>query len=132
MGSFGTDPVRKCLEEDSNPFVHRLRVNIGVCGLIKADSTKNFEGSNMDLKERLLRGEISSIAWLPTKDMWADMLTKEMKLPEALDCILTRNDMWIENAFINEVKAHGQEVRMSNICNRREVHVPVDDIPGLR
>ena len=51
----------------------------------------------MDLKERLLRGEISSIAWLPTKDMWADMLTKEMKLPEALENILTRNVMNIKN-----------------------------------
>ena len=76
----------------------------------------------MDLKERLLNGEITSIACLPTKDMWADLLTKETKMPKALEDILARNDMRIENAFINEVKAHGQEVRMSNICNRREVH----------
>ena len=75
----------------------------------------------MNLKERLLRGEISSIVWLPTKELWADMLIKEMKLPEALESISTRNDMRIDNAFMNEVKAHGQEVRMSNICNRREV-----------
>ena len=76
----------------------------------------------MDLKEILLSGEITSIAWLPTKDMWADLLTKETKIPKALEDILARNDIKIENAFINEVKAHGYEVRMSNIRNRREVH----------
>ena len=54
--------------------------------------------------------------------MWADLLTKETKLPKALEDIFARNDMKIENAFINEVKAHGHEVRMSKICNRREVH----------
>ena len=72
----------------------------------------------MDLKERLLSGEITSIAWLPTKDMWADLLTKETKLPKALEDILTKNIMEIEDASINEVKAHGHEVRMSNIWNR--------------
>ena len=74
----------------------------------------------MDLKEILLSGEITSIAWLPTKDMWADLLTKETKLPKDLEDIFARNDMRIENAFINEVKAHGHEVRMSNIRNRRK------------
>ena len=60
----------------------------------------------MDLKEILLSGEITSIAWLPTKDMWADLLTKETKLPKGLEDIFTKNDMKIENASINEVKAH--------------------------
>ena len=76
----------------------------------------------MDLKERLLSGEITSIAWLPTKDMWADLLTKETKLQKALEDVLAGKDMRIENAFINEVKAHGHKVRMSNIRNRSEVH----------
>ena len=76
----------------------------------------------MDLKERLLSGEVTSIAWLPTKDMWADLLTKETKLPKGLEEIFTKNDMKIENASINEVKAHGHEVRMTNIQNRREMH----------
>ena len=75
----------------------------------------------MDLKERLLSGEITLIAWIPAKDIWADLLTKETKMLTALEDILARNDMRIENAFINEVKAHDQEVRMSNIRNRREV-----------
>ena len=84
--------------------------------------TKTLRPIILDLKERLLSGEITSIAWLPTKDMWADLLTKETKLPKALEDIFTKNDMKIEDASINEVKALGHEVRMSNIRNRREMH----------
>ena len=80
--------------------------------------TKTLRTVIMDLKERLLSGEITSIAWLPTKNMWADLLTKETKLPEALEDILIKNVMDIEDTSINEVKAHGQEVRMTNILNR--------------
>ena len=30
----------------------------------------------VDLKERLFDGDIFSYSWLPTKNMWADMMTK--------------------------------------------------------
>ena len=60
----------------------------------------------MDLKERILSGEITSIAWLPTRNIWADLLTKESKLLEALENVLFRNDMEIEDITINKVKAH--------------------------
>ena len=40
------------------------------------------------------------------------------KLPKALEDVLIRNVMDIEDTTINEVKAHGQEVRMTNIWNR--------------
>jgi len=72
----------------------------------------------MNLKELLLSGEITSIAWLPTRNMWAHLLTKESKLPEALEDVLIRNVMDIEDTTINKVKAHGQEVRMTNMQNR--------------
>ena len=85
----------------------------------------------MDLKERLLSGEITSIACFPTKDMWADLLTKETKLPKALEDIFTKNDMKIENASINEVKAHGHEVRMSNIRNRTKAGIDTLDSQHL-
>ena len=91
-------------------------------GSSKQIVTKTLRLVIMDLKERLLSGEITSIAWLPTKDMWGDLLTKETKLPKALENIFVKNDMRIENASIYEVKAHGHEVRISNIRNRREVH----------
>ena len=51
-------------------------------------------------------------------NIWADLLTKEAKLPEALEDILTKNNMNIDDTSINKVKAYGQEVRMTNIRNR--------------
>ena len=72
----------------------------------------------VDLKERLRFGKITSIAWLPTRNMWADLLTKESKLPEALEDVLFRNFMDVKDTTINKYKANGQEVRMSNIQNR--------------
>ena len=90
--------------------------------------TKTLRTVIMELNERLLSGEITSIAWLPTKDMWADLLTKETKLPKALEDILTKNIMKIENASINKVKAHGQEVRMSNIWNRMKPGTETDTL----
>ena len=35
----------------------------------------------VELKERLVDGEIYSYSWLPTQSMWADMMMKEMRLP---------------------------------------------------
>ena len=36
----------------------------------------------VDLKERLLRGDMTSYAWLPTEMILADILTKEKKLTD--------------------------------------------------
>ena len=63
--------------------------------------TKTLRPVIMDLKEILLSWEITSIAWLSTKDMWANLLTKETKLPKALEDIFIKNDMKIEDASIN-------------------------------
>ena len=80
--------------------------------------TKTLKTVIADLKERLHSGEITSIAWLPTRNMWAELLTKKSKFPEALEDVLFRNDMDIKDTTINEVKAHGHEVRMTNKRNR--------------
>ena len=37
-----------------------------------------------DLKDKLQSGEIMSYQWIPTAQMWADNLTKEMEIPEDL------------------------------------------------
>ena len=34
----------------------------------------------MDLKERIVEGDVTSYSWLSTENMWADLLTKEMCL----------------------------------------------------
>ena len=85
----------------------------------KQISTKSLRNVIVDLKERLIRGEISSYSWLPTQKMWADVLTKEMCLHEDLEEVLLRNDMKLGDNKINQVKAFGQEVRMINIRNRK-------------
>ena len=38
-------------------------------------STKTLRNGITDLKKRLVEGEITSYAWLPTPNMWADILT---------------------------------------------------------
>ena len=42
---------------------------------------KTLRMTVVDLKERLVEGDILSYAWLPTERMWADLLTKEKRLP---------------------------------------------------
>ena len=75
----------------------------------------------VNLKERLVSGEISSYAWLPTQNMWADILTKEKKLPDNLKDVLIKNKMDLGDTTLNEVKAFGQEVCMTNIQNKKLV-----------
>ena len=46
-------------------------------------STKQVERESLhivvlDLKKRLMEGEVTSYQWIPTGSMWADALTKEM------------------------------------------------------
>ena len=72
----------------------------------------------VDLKERLVDGDVFSYSWLPTKDMGADMMTKEMQLPSALDNVFLKNVGDLPQPLINEVRAVGTEIRMTNIRNR--------------
>ena len=55
--------------------------------------TKTLRNVIVDLKERLVDREISSYVWLPTQNMWVDILTKKKQLPEALEDVLIRNIM---------------------------------------
>ena len=71
-----------------------------------------------ELKDKLLEGDVLSYAWLPTEHMWADILTKEMRIPEALEKVLVENVMELPKTNINEVKAFDREVRIENIRNR--------------
>ena len=72
----------------------------------------------MDLKERLLDGDIYTYLWLPTQEMLKDVLTKEMKIPQALEDVILKNKISISQSLVNEVKAVGTEIRMVNIHNR--------------
>ena len=72
----------------------------------------------MDLKERLVDGEIYTYSWLPTQEMLVDVLTKEMKIPQALEDVILWNKISISQPLVNKVKAVGTEIRMVNIHNR--------------
>ena len=85
----------------------------------KQISAKSLRNVVVDLKERLVKDEISSYAWLPTQSMWADILTKEKKIPPELEDVLTENRMNLGETGINKVLAFGQEVQVTNIQNRR-------------
>ena len=72
----------------------------------------------MDLKERLLDGDVYLYSWLPTQEMLADVLKKEMKIPQALEDVILENKISISQPLVNEVKAVGTKIRMVNIHNR--------------
>ena len=79
---------------------------------------KTLRSTILDLKERLVDRYIQSYSWLPTQDMLADVLTKEMRLPQALENIILKNELNLSQPLVNEVKAVGTEIRMVNIQNR--------------
>ena len=72
----------------------------------------------IDLKERLVYGDVFSYSWLLTKSMWANRMTKEMQLPSALENVFLKNDLDLPQPLVNEVRAVGTEIRMNNIRNR--------------
>ena len=50
--------------------------------------------------------------------MWAEMMTKEMQLPSALENVFLKNDLDLPQPLMNEVRAVGTEIQMTNIRNR--------------
>ena len=79
---------------------------------------KTLRPTIVDLKERLVDRDIHSYSWLPTQDMLADVMTKEMHLPQALENVFLKNEFSLPQPLVNEVKAVGTEIRMINIRNR--------------
>ena len=53
--------------------------------------------------------------------MWADILTKEKKMPLNFDKVITANTLALGDTTVDKVQAFGQEVRMTNICNHRKM-----------
>ena len=52
--------------------------------------------------------------------MWPNILTKEKKMPPAFEKVVATNELTLGDTTVNKVKSFGQEVRMTNICNRTE------------
>ena len=86
----------------------------------KQIATKTLRNVITDLKQRLVDDEISSYAWLPTDSMWADILTKEKKMPSTFEKVIATNTLTLGDVTVNKVKAFSQEVRMMNINNNNK------------
>ena len=76
----------------------------------KQITTKTLRTLFSDLKQILIDEDISSYAWLPTDSVWADILTKEKKMPSTFEEVITKNNLSLGDTTINKVKAFGQEV----------------------
>ena len=48
-----------------------------------------------DIQDILVDCDVISYAWLPTEYMWADILTKEMKLSVRLELALESNTLYM-------------------------------------
>merc|ERR1712055_432439 len=79
---------------------------------------RNLRMTVQELKDCLLERDVVSYAWLPTEHMWADVLTKEMKMPEGLEMALVGNSIHLPSVCVNEVVCIDGEIRMKNIRNR--------------
>ena len=73
----------------------------------------------MDLKERLVEGDVSLYSRLSTDNMLADVLRKEMCLLPGLENIIKKNIMKMAETPVNQVRAVGTELRIRNIHNSR-------------
>ena len=72
----------------------------------------------VNLKERLVDGNIYSYSRLPTGEIIADLMTKEMKIPVTFKDVILENIINIQQPLINELVAVSTEIRMKNIHNR--------------
>ena len=84
----------------------------------KQIESKTLRQTVVDLKERLVDGDVHSFSWLPTQDMMADLMMKEMKIPVNLEDVILENIIDLQQPLINEVVIVGKEIRMRNIRNR--------------
>ena len=81
--------------------------------------TKRLRNQVQELKDVLIDKEIECYGWLSSKDMIADMLTKEMKMNDDIGELLLNNNFHIKNPEVNLVKAIDDELKMFNIRNRK-------------
>ena len=73
-----------------------------------------------EMKERLIKGDVKSYQWIPTKEMWSDGLTKEMEMAEGLRKLLKTGNCEIKKEELNKVVCESDEIKMVNIRNRRK------------
>ena len=70
--------IKVCLFRDSELTLESIASS-------KQIERKTLRQTIVDLKERLVDRDVQSYSWLPTQDMMADLMTKEMKVPFNLE-----------------------------------------------
>ena len=81
-----------------------LEATLEYINSLKQLDRKTLRMTVVDLKERLLDGDVTSYTWLPTERMWADILTKEKRLPPYLEDVFLEKIMDLPETNINKVK----------------------------
>ena len=77
-----------------------------------------------DLKEKFVQKEVESYSWLDTKDMIADILTKECKENEEIVDILIRGKLRIAFNEDNLVHFENEEFKLENVkIKEKTTHV---------
>ena len=68
-----------------------------------------------ELKDKLRTSEVSLYQWIPTAQMWADSLTKEMEMPDGLERMMKKWECRLVEKEINKVICKDNEIRILNI-----------------
>ena len=74
-----------------------------------------------ELREKCLDGEVSSYAWLSTKEMMADCMTMEIKVLSLMEVVIKGKGLILNTPFVNEIRNIDSELRMDNIHNPKEM-----------
>ena len=62
---------------------------------------KTLRQTVVNLKERLVDSDLYSYSWLPTGEMMADLMTKEMKIPVSFEDVILENIINIQQPLMN-------------------------------
>ena len=78
-----------------------------------------------DLKERLMKGEVTSYQWILTGLMWADVLSKKMEMQRDMRPLLTEGDFAIQQLInINMIVANCSTPANYFHILRRQIALP--------
>ena len=111
----GKIPVK--LFTDSKPTLESIASS-------KQVERKLLRNAVADLKEKLVQNEVESYSWLDTKDMIADILTKECKENEEIVNILIRGKLRIAFNEDNLVHFENEEFKLENVkIKEKTTHV---------
>ena len=102
----GKIPVK--LFTDSRPTLESIASS-------KQVERKLLRNAVADLKEKLVENEVESYSWLDTKDMIADILTKECKENDDIVKILIEGKLRIALNEDNLVHYENEEFRLENV-----------------